>query len=76
MTEALERLQVEADSDRRTRRRPDIFAAWWLESFGYTLAALYLFYFVILYRAGTWIIGKTGLPIGFLSCRRDSLRTA
>ena len=63
VTDALERLQVEADPDRRTRRRPDIFAAWWLESFGYTLAALYLSYFVILYRAGTWIIGKTGLPI-------------
>jgi hypothetical protein len=34
-----------------------------LESFGYTLAALYLLYFIVLYRAGTWIISPTGLPI-------------
>jgi hypothetical protein len=41
----------------------DIFKGWWLQSFGLALAALYLLYFLILYRAGSWIIGKTGLPI-------------
>jgi glycosyl transferase family 87 len=63
MTTALEEPQVETVPNWKSRRRPDIFVAWWLQSFSYTLAALYLFYFVILYRAGTWIIGKTGLPI-------------
>jgi hypothetical protein len=41
----------------------DIFQDWWLESYGYALAALYLIYFVILYRSGTWIVNVTGLPI-------------
>lgn len=50
-------------SGRRSSRRPDIFKSWWLQSFGYALAAGYLVYFIILYRAGTWILGKTGLPI-------------
>ena len=31
--------------------------------FGYALAALYLLYFVIIYRAGSWIINGAGLPI-------------
>jgi arabinofuranan 3-O-arabinosyltransferase len=48
---------------RKSARRPDIFQAWWLTSFGITLAALYLLYFAILYRAGTWIVDKNGLPI-------------
>jgi hypothetical protein len=52
-----------ADADRRSRRPADIFKDWWLQSFGYALAALYVLYFIILYRAGTWIAGKTGLPI-------------
>lgn len=47
----------------QTRRPADIFNGWWLQLFGYALAALYLVYFIILYRAGTWIVGSAGLPI-------------
>jgi hypothetical protein len=53
----------EADFDRRPSRPVDIFKGPWLQSFGYAFAALYLVYFVIVYRAGTWIVGGTGLPI-------------
>jgi hypothetical protein len=60
---AVERLGVEPRRDRERRRGPNIFTDWWLQSFGCALAALYALGFVILYRSGTWIIGKTGLPI-------------
>ena len=45
------------------RRSVDIFTGWWLQSFGYALAATFLLYFIILYRAGTWIVNSNGLPI-------------
>jgi arabinofuranan 3-O-arabinosyltransferase len=63
MTEAIERLGGHAGQDREARRSPNIFTDWWLQSFGFALAALYLIYFAILYRAGTWITDKAGLPI-------------
>jgi arabinofuranan 3-O-arabinosyltransferase len=63
MTDAVENRPGRADAGRRSFRSADIFKDWWLQSFGFALAALYLLYFVILYRAGTWIVGKTGLPI-------------
>src|SRR5262245_43151013 len=63
VTEALGTVAGGSAAIGQPRRSPDIFKGWWLQSFGYALAALYLLYFVILYRAGTWIIGKTGLPI-------------
>jgi arabinofuranan 3-O-arabinosyltransferase len=63
VSKALERLHMETDPHRKSPRRADIFRGWWLQSFGYALAALYLLYFVILYRAGTWIAGSAGLPI-------------
>jgi hypothetical protein len=53
----------EAALDRKPSRPVDIFNSWWLQSFGYAFAALYLLYFVIVYRAGSWIVGSTGLPI-------------
>jgi hypothetical protein len=48
---------------RRASRPVNIFTGWWLTSFGLALAALYFIYFLILYRAGTWIADKHGLPI-------------
>jgi Glycosyltransferase family 87 len=63
VTGAVARLGEEPRADRERTRRPNIFTDWWLQSFGFVLAALYVLYFVTLYRAGTWIIGKTGLPI-------------
>src|SRR5262249_55598921 len=44
-------------------RRADIWQDWWLQSFGWALAALYSLYFIIVYRAGSWIINGMGLPI-------------
>jgi arabinofuranan 3-O-arabinosyltransferase len=52
-----------APAEQKSARSADIFADWWLQSFGYALAALYLLYFISLYRAGTWIVDRTGLPI-------------
>lgn len=49
--------------DRKPSASATIFQDWWLQSFGYALAALYALYFVVLYRAGTWIVHSTGLPI-------------
>jgi hypothetical protein len=63
MTEAVENGRSEADPVRRSPRSPDIFQDWWLQSLGFALAALYLLYFLALYRAGTWIVHGTGLPI-------------
>jgi arabinofuranan 3-O-arabinosyltransferase len=63
MINAVESRRKEADLDRQPSRPVDIFNSQWLQSFGYAFAALYLLYFVILYRAGTWIVGGTGLPI-------------
>jgi arabinofuranan 3-O-arabinosyltransferase len=53
----------EADLAQKPSWPVDIFNNRWLQSFGYAFAALYLLYFVILYRAGSWIVGSTGLPI-------------
>src|SRR5271169_1382770 len=63
MTDAVKIGRRDADPDRRPLRSVDIFKDRWLQSFGYALAALYLLYFVCLYRAGTWIVHGTGLPI-------------
>ena len=63
MINALETHGKEADLERKPSRSVDIFTNQWLQLFGYAFAALYLLYFVILYRAGTWIVGSTGLPI-------------
>ena len=63
LTGAVQRLRGEPRRDRETRRGPNIFTDWWLQSFGFALAALYALGFVILYRSKTWIVGKTGLPI-------------
>jgi hypothetical protein len=63
MNNAGESHRREADPDRKPSRPVDIFNDRWLQSFGYAFAALYLVYFVIVYRAGSWISGSTGLPI-------------
>jgi arabinofuranan 3-O-arabinosyltransferase len=47
----------------RATRAVDIFTGWWLGSFGVALALLYLFYFGLLYRAGSWILDSAGTPI-------------
>jgi arabinofuranan 3-O-arabinosyltransferase len=62
MINAVETHPKAADLDRK-RSRVDIFNSRWLQTFGYAFAALYLVYFVILYRTGSWVVGGTGLPI-------------
>ncbi|MBV8738259.1 MAG: DUF2029 domain-containing protein [Alphaproteobacteria bacterium] len=62
MIEAVER-QDPAGGRQIARPTIDIFTSWWLTSFAIVLAALYLLYFVILYRAGIWIVDKAGVPI-------------
>jgi arabinofuranan 3-O-arabinosyltransferase len=63
MTAAPLEPRVTGVADQKSSRRPDIFTDSWLQSFAFALAGLYLIYFAILYRAGTWITDKTGLPI-------------
>jgi hypothetical protein len=63
MTDVVESRRKKADLDRKPSRAVDIFNSRWLQLFGYAFAALYLLYFVILCRAGTWIVDSTGLPI-------------
>ena len=63
MMNAVESHVKESGLDRKPSQPVDIFKDRWLQSFGYAFAALYLLYFVILYRAGTWIVASTGLPI-------------
>jgi len=62
VTEALDSLPT-ASAAGKSRHSVDIFTGWWLQSFGYALAALYLLYFLILFRAGSWIVNPNGLPI-------------
>ena len=63
MTHAFEKRRRELIVERKPSRSVDIFQGEWLQLFGFALAALYLVYFVILYRTGSWIVGNTGLPI-------------
>ncbi len=63
MINAVENHRQAAGLDRKRLRTVDIFNRGWLQSFGYAFAALYLLYFALLYRTGTWIVGSTGLPI-------------
>jgi hypothetical protein len=63
MINVVESHRKEADLDRKPSRAVDIFNSRWLQLFGYAFAALYLLYFLILCRAGTWIVDSTGLPI-------------
>ena len=63
MADAFESRRREVSVDRKPSRPVDIFQGEWLQLFGYALAALYLVFFVVLYRAGTWIVNATGLPI-------------
>jgi arabinofuranan 3-O-arabinosyltransferase len=62
MMKAVER-QSPAGYCQTARPAIDIFTSWWLTSFAVALAALYLSYFAILYRAGTWIVDTAGVPI-------------
>jgi arabinofuranan 3-O-arabinosyltransferase len=63
MINAVESHVNDADLNRKSSRSVDIFNSQWLQSFGFALAMLYALYFVIVYRAGTWIVDGTGLPI-------------
>ena len=63
MIDAVESRRRAADRDQKSTGSGDIFKGWWLQSFGYALAALYLVYFIILYRSGNWIVRSTGQPI-------------
>jgi hypothetical protein len=63
MSEALGCHSCEAGVYANPSPSVNIFQDWWLQSFGYALAALYLIYFVILYRAGSWISDPAGRPI-------------
>ena len=44
----------------KTAAPVNIFNGWWLQSLGYALTALYVLYFISLYRAGSWILGHVG----------------
>lgn len=63
MIYAAESHRRETNPDRKPSRSVDIFNSRWLQSFGFAFAMLYLLYFVIVYRAGTWIVDSNGLPI-------------
>ena len=63
MSKALKGRHGEIGAEQKPSRTVNIFQDSWLQFFGYALATLYLLYFVILYRAGTWIINGAGLPI-------------
>ena len=63
MTNTTKSCRRPIDTDDKLSPPVDIFQDWWLQLFGYALAALYSVYFIILYRSGTWIINGTGLPI-------------
>ena len=63
MHDAVKSRRREVNIDLKPSRSVNIFQDAWLQSFGYAFAALYLVYFVILYRAGTWIVNAAGSPI-------------
>jgi arabinofuranan 3-O-arabinosyltransferase len=63
MIEAVENRPEEAKLFPKPPPTVNIFHDRWLEAFGFALAALYSLYFIILYRAGSWIVSPAGLPI-------------
>jgi arabinofuranan 3-O-arabinosyltransferase len=54
---------AEAGFERRAVRMLGIFAPWRLQAYGYTLAAVYAFMLIGMYRYGVWLVDKTGVPL-------------
>src|SRR5713226_4983427 len=63
MSEALETVSTRTRSDQRCPRLLGIFAAWRLQAYGYTLAAVYAGFFIYVYWAGLWLVTSKGVPI-------------
>lgn len=60
MSDAPERAST--NSSRQFPRLLGIFAAWRLQAYGYTIAALYAAVLIYVYSAGAWIVDSTGAP--------------
>jgi glycosyl transferase family 87 len=56
-------LRIEAGPPRQFSRSLGIFAPWRLQAYGYTLAALYVAFFVYLSWLGVWLLNKSGVPV-------------
>ena len=54
---------AEAGFGRRAVRLLGIFAPWRLQAYGYTLAGIYAFVLIRMYRYGVWLVDKTGIPL-------------
>jgi arabinofuranan 3-O-arabinosyltransferase len=52
----------DAGSGQRSPRPLGVFAAWWLQAYGYALAAAYAAMFFSMYKAGAWLVNNTGTP--------------
>jgi arabinofuranan 3-O-arabinosyltransferase len=63
MSDVLETLRSETDSDRRSPRLLGIFAAWRLQAYGYGCAFIYAVLLVHFYHIGAWLVDGTGLPV-------------
>src|SRR5260370_7506368 len=56
-------LSIRVDSNFGSPRMLGIFAAWSLQAYGYTIAALYAALLLGLYRRGLWLLDAGGVPI-------------
>ncbi len=63
MSKALETLSTRAGSDQRCPRLLGVFAAWRLQAYGYTLAAVYAGFFIYIYWGGLWLVNSSGVPV-------------
>jgi len=63
MSEALETVSTRTGFHQRCPRPLGIFAAWRLQAYGYTLAAVYAAFFMYVYWAGLWLVNSNGMPI-------------
>src|SRR5437016_4015292 len=63
MSDAPQNLAAGTHSYEGLSRPLGIFAAWRLQAYGYTLAALYAALLLGFYKAGVWIVDSRGVPV-------------
>jgi Glycosyltransferase family 87 len=63
MIDELENHLVGTNVDSKFSPPLGIFATWRLQAYGYAIAAIYAAFLISVYRAGTWLIDGTGVPV-------------
>ena len=62
VSEMLQSLRIGKGADGQAVRPLGVFAAWRLQAYGYTLAAIYAAYFLFAGWLGLWLVNSKGVP--------------